>query len=61
MTAARAGFDLVLIPHTLAETTLGDYKPGQRVNLEADILGKYVKTYLDRTLENPRAASQEPG
>ena len=59
VTAARTGFDVVLIPHTLAETTLGDYQPGRRVNLEADILGKYVKTYLDRTLAHHRDASSE--
>jgi riboflavin synthase len=44
----RAGFDVALIPHTLAVTNLGDRRPGERVNLEADVLGKYVKKYLDR-------------
>jgi riboflavin synthase len=43
------GFDVALIPHTLAETNLGDRKPGDRVNLEADVLGKYVVRYLERT------------
>jgi len=42
------GFDVALIPLTLAETTLGARRPGDRVNLEADVLGKYVKRYLDR-------------
>ena len=42
------GFDVALIPHTLAVTTLGDRRPGDRVNLEADVLGKYVKRYLER-------------
>ncbi len=42
------GFDVVLIPHTLKETTLGDRRPGDPVNLEADILGKYVKRHLER-------------
>ncbi len=42
------GFDVALIPHTLAVTTLGEKRPGDRVNLEADVLGKYVKRYLDR-------------
>ncbi len=42
------GFHVVLIPHTLQETTLGGLAPGSRVNLEADILGKYVKRYLAR-------------
>jgi riboflavin synthase len=44
-----AGFDVALIPHTLAETNLGDRRLGDRVNLEADVLGKYVVRYLERT------------
>ncbi len=59
VTAAPTSFDVVLIPHTLAETTLGDYQPGQTVNLEADILGKYVKTYVDRSLAQHRSVSAE--
>ena len=35
-----------LIPHTLAHTTLGDRKVGERVHLEADVVGKYVKQLL---------------
>ena len=42
------GFDVVLIPHTLKETTLGELQPGDALNLEADVLGKYVKRYLAR-------------
>jgi riboflavin synthase len=45
-----AGFDVALIPHTLAVTTLSELEPGDAVNLEADVLGKYVKRYLDRVL-----------
>jgi len=45
---ARDGFDVALIPHTLAVTTLGQLAPGQVVNLEADVLGKYVRRYLAR-------------
>jgi riboflavin synthase len=48
VTVERAGFHVVLIPHTLALTTLGDREVGSSLNLEADILGKYVKRYLDR-------------
>ncbi len=43
-----AGFDVALIPHTLVATNLADRQPGDRVNLEADVLGKYVQKYLDR-------------
>jgi riboflavin synthase len=50
-----AGFDVALIPHTLAVTTLGRLVPGALVNLEADVLGKYVKRYLERVL--PRAGA----
>ncbi len=44
------GFDVALIPHTLAVTTLSALEAGTPVNLEADVLGKYVKRYLDRVM-----------
>lgn len=44
------GFDVALIPHTLEVTTLGCLVAGQRVNLEADVLGKYVKRYVEQAL-----------
>ena len=37
------GFGVALVPHTLAETTLGELEPGDPVNLETDILAKYVE------------------
>jgi riboflavin synthase len=37
------GFAVALVPHTLAETTLGTLEPGAEVNLEADVLAKYVE------------------
>ena len=43
-----AGFAVALIPHTLAETTLGGLARGDSVNLEADILAKYVERLLER-------------
>jgi riboflavin synthase len=46
-------FSVALIPVTLELTTLGRVGPGDRVNLEADLLGKYVEQllagYLERT------------
>ena len=59
VTAGPGGFDVVLIPTTLVETTLGSYQPGQLVNLEADILGKYVKTYVDRALASRAPAEAQ--
>ena len=35
-------FDLAIIPHTWAKTTAGAWQAGQRVNLEFDLLGKYL-------------------
>ncbi len=52
------GFDVALIPHTLQVTTLGERRPGDRVNLEADILGKYVKRYLEKILPGSNAPSR---
>jgi riboflavin synthase alpha subunit len=42
------GFEVALVPHTLAATTLGDLEPGDRVNLEVDVLAKYVERLLPR-------------
>jgi riboflavin synthase len=38
-----AGFAVALVPHTLAVTTLGAAEPGSAVNLEVDVLAKYVE------------------
>jgi riboflavin synthase len=40
-------FRVALIPHTLAVTTLGVKKVGERVNLETDMFAKYVVRYLE--------------
>ena len=42
----RTGFRLWIIPHTLAVTALRERKVGDSVNLEADLLGKYVAQFL---------------
>lgn len=39
-------FSVALIPHTLAATTLGHLQPGDRVNLETDLLAKYAQKQL---------------
>ena len=43
------GFAVAVIPHTLGVTTLGSRQPGQRVNLEVDLLAKYVERILERS------------
>jgi riboflavin synthase len=51
---ADDGFDVALIPHTLRVTTLGGLTAGVRVNLEADVLGRYVQKYVARILGEKR-------
>jgi riboflavin synthase len=51
LTIAELGggaFAVALIPHTLAATTLSGLRPGQPVNLEADVLAKYVERLISR-------------
>ena len=45
---AGDGFAVALVPHTLAVTTLSALRPGQDVNLEADVLAKYVERLISR-------------
>jgi riboflavin synthase len=44
--AEGSRFDVNLVPHTLAVTVLGDYRPGTRVNIEVDIIARYVERML---------------
>jgi len=44
-----SGFEVVLIPHTLDVTVLGLRAPGDPVNLEVDVLAKYVERMLEAT------------
>jgi len=44
-----AGFAVALVPHTLRETTLGALEAGDPVNLEADVLAKYVERLVVRS------------
>ena len=49
VTSVHTGeFAVALIPHTLSMTTLGLRKPGDLVNLEFDVLAKYVERLLER-------------
>ncbi len=51
-------FSVSLIPTTLADTTLGTKAPGDRVNLEVDILAKYVERLLGAHQEDPTREGQ---
>ena len=41
-------FAVAIIPHTWENTTVRDWQPGRRVNLEFDVIGKYVARMLDK-------------
>jgi riboflavin synthase len=43
----RDRFSVALIPHTLAATTLGSKRVGAGVNLETDLIGKYVAKWME--------------
>jgi len=47
VTAGSDSFTVSLIPETLARTTLGLKQPGDPVNLEVDVIAKYVERLLD--------------
>ncbi|MBX3440786.1 MAG: riboflavin synthase [Planctomyces sp.] len=59
LTVVEAGADLfrvMLIPHTLASTTLGRRRVGDAVNIEVDLLAKYVERLLAGRTREPEAA-----
>jgi riboflavin synthase len=43
----KEGFEVALIPHTLSVTVLGERRPGDLVNLEVDVIAKYVERLLE--------------
>ncbi len=45
-TVESGSFSVMIIPHTLAHTTLGERSPGDRVNIENDLIGKYVEKFV---------------
>ncbi|MDF2717456.1 MAG: riboflavin synthase subunit alpha, partial [Paenibacillus sp.] len=50
-------FTISIIPHTLAQTVLNEKQPGDRVNIEYDLLGKYI----DRLLSFGRREEESAG
>ncbi len=52
-----AEFELNIVPHTLQATVCGDYQAGTEVNIEVDIIARY----LERLLLGERAADSGPG
>jgi riboflavin synthase len=54
--ADEQGFELMLVPFTLGHTTLGKLVAGQRVNLEADVLSRYVARQMELGALDRRSA-----
>ena len=52
-------FQLSIIPHTLAVTTLKNLRPGSQVNIETDIIGKYVERLMSSKAEKQSSLSSE--
>ncbi len=49
--AKRGRFSIYLIPHTLDVTGLGGRKPGDQVNIEVDVVGRWVAHHVQRALQ----------
>jgi len=46
-------FDLNIVPHTLAHTTMEAFKPGRKVNLEVDVIARYLERLLQGKESSP--------
>lgn len=55
--SSRECFAVSLVSYTLEQTTLGDVRPGTEVNLECDVIGKYVERFLRNSI--PKSALDE--
>jgi len=51
-----ATFGVMIVPHTQAETVIRHYAPGRRVNIEIDIIARYVERLLQYTDQRPASA-----
>jgi len=55
----EGSFDVAVIPHTFTATTLGEREAGDLVNLEVDVLGKYVERLLAARLQDSDAEARD--
>lgn len=53
-------FDINIVPHTLANTVIGGYGSGSRVNLEVDVIARYLERLLQGTRDGHPEAPQAP-
>lgn len=57
----KQGFEVTVIPHTGDITTIGRKKPGDRVNIETDIIGKYVEKFVTGNAAEKPDNTQQSG
>ncbi|MFD2370387.1 riboflavin synthase [Brevibacillus sp. GCM10020057] len=55
----HASFSVSIIPHTLSQTSLQDRRPGDLVNLEADVIGKYVERLMGMRDAAPKQRTEQ--
>ncbi|MDH5328046.1 MAG: riboflavin synthase [Gammaproteobacteria bacterium] len=51
-------FEVNIVPHTLQETTMGEFKPGRKVNLEVDIIARYLERLIQGGVLESKDAGQ---
>jgi riboflavin synthase len=56
-TVAGSEFEVNVIPHTQQETVIGEYKPGREVNLEVDIIARYLERMMQNNGEAEASSS----
>lgn len=54
--AGGAVIEVMLVPHTLGATFLGELRPGDRANIEVDVLARYVARWLEFRGKRPESA-----
>lgn len=59
VSVSDSDFSISIIPHTLGETTLGEKRAGDSVNLENDIIGKYLARLLGERCAQSRQSSRD--
>ncbi|CAH0540994.1 riboflavin synthase [Vibrio marisflavi] len=55
---SKSSFKLTIVPHTSSETTISDFQLGRRVNIEVDLLARYMERLLNGNQENQEPESR---
>jgi riboflavin synthase len=58
--AGKSWFEVMLIPHTLASTNLGERRKGDGANVETDLLARFVRRHLELSGPGPRLRGRRP-